>query len=159
MKGGKRVNNCLKIHKHYAGWVGIEYLTTMTAIISQRQSQSTWEEFCRWVTSTNNRLYVGWFGIPDPYMLAATICFITAFIAAPPVDIDKLENQLPAPLCMATTSFQAPSCSAAMPSDYTSTQFGKLLLLMNGYITEVRSSRCIPLPHWYLFLHGTRMGT
>ena len=60
----------------------------MTAILSQRQSRSTWEEFCQWVTSTNNRLYVGWFGIlMIPTLLAATICFVTAFVAAPPVDL------------------------------------------------------------------------
>ena len=65
----------------------------MTATIAQRQSQSTWEEFCRWVTSTNNRLYVGWFGIlMIPTLLAATICFVTAFVAAPPVDIDGIRE-------------------------------------------------------------------
>ncbi len=65
----------------------------MTATIAQRQSRSTWEEFCRWVTSTNNRLYVGWFGIlMIPTLLAATICFVTAFIAAPPVDIDGIRE-------------------------------------------------------------------
>ena len=46
-----------------------------------------------WVTSTNNRLYVGWFGIlMIPCLLAATICFVTAFIAAPPVDIDGIRE-------------------------------------------------------------------
>ncbi|MEC9453298.1 MAG: photosystem II q(b) protein, partial [Cyanobacteriota bacterium] len=24
---------------------------------------SGWESFCNWVTSTNNRIYVGWFGV------------------------------------------------------------------------------------------------
>jgi len=65
----------------------------MTATIAQRQSRSTWEEFCQWVTSTNNRLYVGWFGIlMIPTLLAATICFVTAFVAAPPVDIDGIRE-------------------------------------------------------------------
>ncbi len=65
----------------------------MTAILSQRQSRSTWEEFCQWVTSTNNRLYVGWFGIlMIPTLLAAAICFVTAFVAAPPVDIDGIRE-------------------------------------------------------------------
>ena len=54
---------------------------------------STWENFCEWVTSTNNRLYVGWFGVlMIPTLLAATICFIVAFIAAPPVDIDGIRE-------------------------------------------------------------------
>ena len=58
-----------------------------------RQQSSTWEDFCSWVTSTNNRLYVGWFGVlMIPTLLAATVCFITAFIAAPPVDIDGIRE-------------------------------------------------------------------
>ena len=60
----------------------------MTASIARKQQGSAWEEFCQWVTSTDNRLYVGWFGtLMIPTLLAATICFIVAFIAAPPVDI------------------------------------------------------------------------
>ena len=60
----------------------------MTASIAQRQQGNAWEQFCQWVTSTDNRLYVGWFGtLMIPCLLAATICFIVAFIAAPPVDI------------------------------------------------------------------------
>mgnify|MGYP002698289932 FL=1 len=64
----------------------------MTTVIRSSQT-STWEDFCTWVTSTNNRLYVGWFGVlMIPALLAATICFITAFIAAPPVDIDGIRE-------------------------------------------------------------------
>ena len=60
------------------------------SVLSRQQGASTWEDFCSWVTSTNNRLYVGWFGVlMIPTLLAATICFITAFVAAPPVDIDE----------------------------------------------------------------------
>ena len=52
-----------------------------------------WGSFCEWVTSTNNRLYVGWFGVlMIPTLLAATVCFIVAFIAAPPVDIDGIRE-------------------------------------------------------------------
>ena len=61
--------------------------------LSRQQGASTWENFCDWVTSTNNRLYVGWFGtLMIPTLLAATICFIVAFIAAPPVDIDGIRE-------------------------------------------------------------------
>jgi photosystem II P680 reaction center D1 protein len=61
------------------------------SILTQRRD--TWEEFCSWVTSTNNRLYVGWFGVlMIPCLLAATTCFIVAFIAAPPVDIDGIRE-------------------------------------------------------------------
>ena len=60
-------------------------------ILTQRRD--TWEEFCSWVTSTNNRLYVGWFGVlMIPCLLAATTCFIIAFIGAPPVDIDGIRE-------------------------------------------------------------------
>ena len=64
-----------------------------TAISLSRSNKNNWELFCDWVTSTNNRLYVGWFGVlMIPTLLAATVCFITAFIAAPPVDIDGIRE-------------------------------------------------------------------
>ncbi len=38
-------------------------------------------------------IYVGWFGVlMIPCLLAATTCFIVAFIAAPPVDIDGIRE-------------------------------------------------------------------
>ncbi|MEY2749009.1 MAG: Photosystem protein 1, partial [Cyanobacteriota bacterium] len=65
----------------------------MTTTIQQRQGASAWSQFCEWVTSTDNRLYVGWFGVlMIPTLLSATICFIVAFIAAPPVDIDGIRE-------------------------------------------------------------------
>ncbi|MBU6344912.1 MAG: photosystem II q(b) protein, partial [Cyanobacteria bacterium REEB494] len=63
----------------------------MTTAIQQRQSANVWDRFCEFITSTNNRLYIGWFGVlMIPTLLAATTCFIIAFIAAPPVDIDGI---------------------------------------------------------------------
>jgi Photosynthetic reaction centre protein len=54
---------------------------------------TTWERFSNWITSTENRLYIGWFGtLMFPTLLAATTCFIMAFIAAPPVDIDGIRE-------------------------------------------------------------------
>jgi photosystem II P680 reaction center D1 protein len=51
-----------------------------TAIRSGRRS--SWESFCQWVTSTDNRIYVGWFGVlMIPCLLTATLCFIIAFIS------------------------------------------------------------------------------
>ena len=65
----------------------------MAAISLQREGTSNWQKFCEWVTSTENRLYVGWFGVlMIPCLLAATTCFILAFIAAPPVDIDGIRE-------------------------------------------------------------------
>ncbi len=50
------------------------------------ESASLWGRFCSWVTSTENRLYIGWFGVlMTPTLLIATFVFIIAFIAAPPV--------------------------------------------------------------------------
>ncbi|HZG39408.1 MAG TPA: photosystem II q(b) protein, partial [Nodosilinea sp.] len=65
----------------------------MTTTLQQRESASLWEQFCQWVTSTENRLYIGWFGVlMIPTLLAATTCFVVAFIAAPPVDIDGIRE-------------------------------------------------------------------
>jgi photosystem II P680 reaction center D1 protein len=65
----------------------------VASIANQRDQGNTWQQFCEWITSTNNRLYVGWFGVlMVPTLLAATICFIVAFIAAPPVDIDGIRE-------------------------------------------------------------------
>ncbi|RAQ39627.1 photosystem II q(b) protein [Arthrospira sp. O9.13F] len=65
----------------------------MTTTLQQRENLNVWEQFCTWVTSTNNRLYVGWFGIVMiPTLLTATICFVLAFVAAPPVDIDGIRE-------------------------------------------------------------------
>ncbi len=52
-----------------------------------------WRRFADWITSTNNRIYIGWFGVlMIPTLLAASICFILAFIAAPPVDMDGIRE-------------------------------------------------------------------
>ncbi|MEC8552297.1 MAG: photosystem II q(b) protein, partial [Pseudomonadota bacterium] len=57
-----------------------------TSNLSRRSGEilTGWSDFCEWVTSTNNRIYVGWFGVlMIPCLLAAAACFIVAFIAAP----------------------------------------------------------------------------
>ena len=65
----------------------------MAASIAQQRQSNPWNQFCEWVTSTDNRLYVGWFGVlMIPCLLAATTCFIIAFIGAPPVDIDGIRE-------------------------------------------------------------------
>jgi photosystem II P680 reaction center D1 protein len=68
----------------------------MTASIASRRSgENLWEQFCQWVTSTDNRLYVGWFGVLCiPTLLVATTCFIIAMIAAPGVDIDGIREMV-----------------------------------------------------------------
>jgi photosystem II P680 reaction center D1 protein len=65
----------------------------MTATLERRESASSWERFCSWITSTENRLYIGWFGVlMIPTLLTATSVYIIAFIAAPPVDIDGIRE-------------------------------------------------------------------
>jgi photosystem II P680 reaction center D1 protein len=52
-----------------------------------------WYDFCRWITSTNNRIYIGWFGVlAIPTLLTAATCFILAFFVAPPVDVDGIRE-------------------------------------------------------------------
>jgi photosystem II P680 reaction center D1 protein len=65
----------------------------MTTTILKRSWGNPWNSFKDWVTSTDNRLYVGWFGVlMIPTLLVATICFVIAFIGAPPVDIDGIRE-------------------------------------------------------------------
>jgi photosystem II P680 reaction center D1 protein len=69
--------------------------TTAKNILERREKISLWEKFCSWVTSTENRLYIGWFGIlMIPTILTATIVFIIAFIAAPPVEMDGISSPI-----------------------------------------------------------------
>ncbi len=68
-------------------------LFQMTATIALQRQTNPWQQFCQWVTSTDNRLYVGWFGVLCiPTLLVATTCFIIAFIGAPAVDIDGIRE-------------------------------------------------------------------
>jgi photosystem II P680 reaction center D1 protein len=65
----------------------------MTTTSLSRRRGHPWDSFKDWVTSTENRLYVGWFGVlMIPTLLAATCCFLIAFIGAPPVDIDGIRE-------------------------------------------------------------------
>ena len=54
-----------------------------------------WERFCRWVTSTDNRIYIGWFGVlMIPTLSTAAITFVLALLMAPPVDVAGTGNLL-----------------------------------------------------------------
>jgi len=58
-----------------------------TAVCSARARR--WGSFCPWLSSTNNRIYIGWFAVlMIPCLLAAFICFIVA----PPVDIEGIRE-------------------------------------------------------------------
>jgi photosystem II P680 reaction center D1 protein len=65
----------------------------MQNIQSISRRQTAWSQFASWITSLNNRIYVGWFGvIMIPTLLTAATVFIIAFIAAPEVDIDGIRE-------------------------------------------------------------------
>jgi len=53
--------------------------------LKQKDATALWGKFANWITSTENRLYIGWFGtLMIPTLLTAATCFILAMIAAPP---------------------------------------------------------------------------
>ena len=109
----------------------------MAIAIETRKSVSGWPEFCEWVTSTNNRLYVGWFGvIMIPCLLTAATCFILAFIAAPPVDIDGIREPVSGSFLYGNNIILEQSCHPQTQSDSISTQSGKPAQWMNGSTTE-----------------------
>ena len=46
-----------------------------------------------WVTSTENRLYIGWFDcLMFPTLFSAIFTYVIAFLVAPPVDIDGIRE-------------------------------------------------------------------
>ena len=54
---------------------------------------SSWGFMLSFISSTSNRLYVGWFGIlMFPLLFLATLVFLCSFIFAPPVDIDGIRE-------------------------------------------------------------------
>ncbi|WP_041393053.1 photosystem II q(b) protein [Pleurocapsa sp. PCC 7327] len=67
----------------------------MTTTLQKREIPNLWEQFCQWVTSTENRLYIGWFGVlMIPLLGVSTTVFVLAIIAAPPVDMDGLREPI-----------------------------------------------------------------
>ena len=98
----------------------------MAAISLQREGTTNWQKFCEWVTSTENRLYVGWFGVlMIPCLLAATTCFILAFIAAPPVDIDGIREPVSGSLMYGNNIISGAVVPSQTQSDYIFIPYGK----------------------------------
>ena len=101
----------------------------MTATLERRESVSVWERFCSWITSTENRLYIGWFGVVMiPCLLTATSCYIIAFVAAPPVDIDGIREPVAGSLMYGNNIISGAVIPSSNAIGFTSTQSGKLLL-------------------------------
>jgi photosystem II P680 reaction center D1 protein len=68
-------------------------MNTITQRRRELEIANYWDRFCDWITSTDNRIYIGWFGVlAIPTLLAAAICFAIAFIAAPSVDLDGIRE-------------------------------------------------------------------
>jgi hypothetical protein len=117
----------------------------------RRESVSLWERFSAWITSTENRLYrlVWLFNVPT--LLTATSCYIIAFIAAPPVDIDGIREPVAGSLLYGNNIISG----AVIPSSNaigTSTQFGKLLLT-SGYTMVLPINRTLLIR--CCILHGS----
>ncbi|MGK7890560.1 MAG: Photosystem Q(B) protein 1 [Leptolyngbyaceae cyanobacterium] len=54
-----------------------------------------WDMFARWITSTENRIYIGWFGVlMIPTFLVALTVFMCALIVAPPVDMEGIREPI-----------------------------------------------------------------
>ncbi|KAJ7944140.1 Photosystem II protein D1 [Quillaja saponaria] len=79
---------------------------TMIAILERHESESLWGRFCNWITSTENRLYIGWFGV-----LMIPTLLIVAFIVAPPVDIDGIREPVSGSLRPGGVAQRSASCS------------------------------------------------
>ena len=114
---------------------------SISTIAGAQSRKNNWELFTEWVTSTNNRLYVGWFGIlMIPTLLAATICFVVAFIGAPPVDIDGIREPVAGSLMWGNNIISGAVVPLPTQLDCTSTPSGKQQPLTNGSTTADLSS-------------------
>ena len=111
---------------------------------------SAWQQFCEWVTSTDNRLYVGWFGVlMIPTLLAATT---SSSLSSPPtVDIDGIREPSPAPCSTATSSPVLLFASNAIGLHFIPS--GKLPSMVAVRRRSFPAGD-LPLPHRHLCLHG-----
>jgi photosystem II P680 reaction center D1 protein len=83
------------VNVYTIGLLSLNHEYQMTASLDCRDSARVGEGVCSWMTSTENRVYSGWFGVlMIPTLLTATTVFIIAFVAAPPVDIDGIREPL-----------------------------------------------------------------
>ena len=72
-----------------------------------------WEHFANWITSTQNRLYIGWFSVlMMPTFLVALAVFAIAIIAAPAVDMDGIRE----PILGSILSDNNPITAAVVPT-------------------------------------------
>ena len=72
-----------------------------------------------------------------PTLLAATICFITAFVAAPPVDIDGIREPVAGSLLYGNNIISGAVVPSSNAIGLHCIPFGKQVRLMNGSTTAV----------------------
>lgn len=66
-----------------------------SSVLQRSSSESLWDRFHGWITSTDNRIFIGNFGVlMIPCLSVAAIVFVLAIIAAPPVDLDGIREPL-----------------------------------------------------------------
>ena len=90
-----------------------------------------------------------------PTLLAATICFIVAFIAAPPVDIDGIREPVAGSLMYGNNIISGavvPSSNAIGLHFYPIWEAASLDECLQRWSFPTRS---LPLPHRHLCLHGS----
>ena len=95
----------------------------MQTTIQQRSGASAWQQFCGG-SLHDNRLYVGWFGVLMIPTLRLPTCFIVAFIAAPPVDIDGIREPVAGSLLYGNNIISGAVVPSATPLACTSIHLG-----------------------------------
>ena len=156
-------------------------ITSSIWVRSSRPS-AIWARFASFITSTNNRLYIGWFGvIMIPTLLSATIVFVIAFIAAPPVHLFVIAalGFTSGTSCVSTRSAEFTGVPTLCQSSWRVYSIGA-----HGHLSTANATwpscagrylgtclagrmvlqwralpvHCLSLLHWYLRVHGARMG-
>ena len=88
----------------------------MSSVLQRRREldvSGVWSGFADWITSTDNRIYIGWFGVlMIPTFLVAATTFTIAFIAAPPVDMEGIRE----PIFGSILGNQNPISAAIVPT-------------------------------------------
>jgi photosystem II P680 reaction center D1 protein len=70
--------------------VGIESSSSKSSVSLIEEAAG---ELVDWITSTENRIFIGWFGcLMIPTLLTAIVAYVIGFVAAPPVDIDGIRE-------------------------------------------------------------------
>ena len=118
---------------------------SISTIAGAQSRKNNWDLFCEWVTSTNNRLYVGWFGISMSPRCSQQQSFCTAFVT----HLDRYRWH--------------PRTSVSFPHVGNNIISGAVVLNKRNWASSVRSQAgscewlynggpfgLLPLPHWRL---------